>query len=54
MEMKVTLSYVSDEGQVDYEKEIHDESMSDLIKIFDYISDLQYPEDIVYVNEAIQ
>lgn len=51
--MKVRLSYVTEEGPVEYEKEILDESMGDLIKIIDYISEMEDPEEIIYVNEVL-
>ncbi len=49
--MKIKLTYIADEGPVEYEKEVLDSSMPDLIKILDYMSEMEDPEEIVFVNE---
>jgi len=54
MKKKIKISYVGDEGPVEYEVEILEESMSDLIKILDYMRDMEEAEEIVFVNETFQ
>jgi len=54
MKKQIVLSYMTDEGRVEYEVEILEESLPDLIKILDYMSDMEEAEEIVFVNETFQ